>query len=293
MTQTFSPSEAALSVFELSKRQPQFVLRFCILYAVVMIVTYALAGALGVGDALNKFVALTQTNPQPDPEAVMEILAPATTGIAVLLIFGLISGLLLSTMGLRKAVRDEDAGLFGLQVGADEARLFAALLLVWAILIGVSLAISIIGGIATLGNVKMVALTLTASIIAMTIVGVRLSQYAVLSIAEKSVAVVKSWHETKGQMWRFIGAYLLWFLISLVFSMIVQTIGSLVGGLMGSNVGTGMPATLSEFMKPGWLFYALTYGLCAGFQNLGAICVGAYAWHQMRGNLPMAVDQAF
>lgn len=293
MPNTFSPSEAALSVFELAKRQPQFVLRFCIIYAIVMIITYALAAALGVGQALQAYVALAAGGKVPDPEDVLEVLAPATGGITILLIFGFIAGVLTSAMGLRKAVRDEDSGLFGLQFGGDEGRLLAAMLLVGLVLLGVNVGISIIGAIVTLGNTAMLGLTVVASLIAMGLIGIRLSQFGVLSIANKSVVVVPSWHETKGQMWRLIGAYLLWSIIAFVITMIAQAIGTMGASAMGAKVASGMPATFAEFLSAGWLFYALIYGLAAGFGNLGSICIGAYAWHQMRGNLPVPTSSVF
>jgi hypothetical protein len=126
MTRTFSPSEAALSVFELAKRQPQFVLRFCIIYALFVMLTFGLGGALGIGTVLTNYLALIANGKQPDPEALLAVLSPATGAITILLIVGVLSGVLTSTMGLRKAVRDEDTGLLGLQIGGDELRLFAA-----------------------------------------------------------------------------------------------------------------------------------------------------------------------
>jgi hypothetical protein len=293
MTKTFSPSEAALSVFELAKRQPQFVLRFCIIYALVVIATFALAGATGVGEALKNYIALAAGGSTPDPERVMEVLAPASSGITIMLIFGFLTGILTSAMGLRKAVRDEDVGLFGLQFGADELRLFAAMLLVGAILLGVNILISVIGAIVTMGNVALLALTVTASLLAMGYVGVRLSQAGALAIANGSIDIKKFWQETKGQTWRLIGAYLLWALIAVLLTSLVQALATFGASLMGTKVGAGMPMSLAEFMTPGWLFYTLVYGLISGFGNLGAICIGAYAWHQMRGNLPLAVDKTF
>jgi hypothetical protein len=125
-----------------------------------------------------------------------------------------------------------------------------------------------------------------ASLIGMAILGVRLSQFGVLTIANRAITVAPSWAETKGQAWRLVGAYLLWSLIALVITSIVQTIGTLGAAAMGAKVGAGMPMSLAEFLTPGWLFYTLIYGLAAGFGNLGSICIGAYAWHQMRGDLP-------
>jgi hypothetical protein len=192
MTRTFSPSEAALSVFELAKRQPQFVLRFCIIYALFVMLTFGLGGALGIGTVLTNYLALIANGKQPDPEALLAVLSPATGAITILLIVGVLSGVLTSTMGLRKAVRDEDTGLLGLQIGGDELRLFAAMLMVGAVLMAVNILVSIVGAVVTLGNAQLMGLTVVASLIGMAILGVRLSQFGVLTIASRAISVAPS-----------------------------------------------------------------------------------------------------
>jgi hypothetical protein len=288
MQRTFSPSEAAMSIFGLAKRQPQFVLRFCIIYALSTIVTFALAGALGVGKALQDYVALARASAgaPPKPEEVLALLTPVTGGVTVMLLFGAVTGVLLSAMGLRKAVRDTDAGLFGLQVGGDEIRLMIGGLILWAILIGVNVAVGIMGGLVSFGNAGLIGLTFVVSLLVMAYVGIRFSQIGVLTVADQTIAVMASWRETKGQSSRFLGAYLLWMVVGVVLTALVQGIGTLGAALLGAKVGGGMPATLPEFLTAGWLFYALIYGLVTGFTVLGNICIGAYAWHQMRGDLP-------
>lgn len=286
MTKTFSPSEAALSVFELTKRQPQFVLRFCIIYALSFMMSYAIAGATGVGAAMQGYMALAATGKPPNPERILEVLSPAGTGFAIIMVFGLITGAITGAMGLRKAVRDEDNGLFGLQFGRDEINLILAMVLVGAILMGVNFGVSMLGGLIGGGNMGFMFLAVFVAILAMGLVGARLSQFGVLSIASQNVSVGASWAETKGHAWRFIGAHMLWIVIATIIAIVAQSLGTLGAGAMAVKVGVGMPATLGEFIKPGWLFFTLTYGLASGFGNLGMICVGAYAWHQMRGDLP-------
>jgi hypothetical protein len=286
MTQTFSPSEAAFSVFELAKRQPQFVLRYCIIYALSVMVTYALAGATGFGQVLQNYVALTAGGKVPDPDKIVAVLEPASTGIIIMMVVGLLTGAITTAMGLRKAVRDEDRGLFGLEFGSDEINLLLAMMLVGAILFGVNLAITLVGGIASGGNVVLLFPIVLASLIAMSYVGIRFSQFGVLSIAGRRVAVVPSWVETKGQVWRFLGAFVLWIVVSGIISLIAGAISTIGAGALGAKIGGTMPISFEAFMTPGWLFYSLISGLVAGLANLGYICIGAYAWHQMRGDLP-------
>ena len=286
MSKTFSPSEAALSVFELAKRQPQFVLRFCIIYALGFMMTYALGAATGVGSALQAYTALIAGGQLPSSERILAALAPASTGFVIMIVFGLVVGAMTSAMGLRKAVRDEDSGLFGLNFSRDEINLLVGMLMIGCGLFVINTLVSFVGAIVLGGNLALLFLVVSASVIAMCALGIRLSQFGVLTIANDKVDVIQSWHETKGHSWRFIGAYFLWIVIAVIIGMIFQSIGTLGASAVGVKIGAGMPDTLGAFFKPGWLFYTLIYGLASGFSNLGMICIGAYAWHQMRGDLP-------
>lgn len=287
MKRTFSPSEAALSVFELTKRQPQFVLRFCIVFALIAMVYLALAGVFGVGTALTNYVALTAGGKVPSPDRVIAVISPAAAGLTIISLFALASTAFTSAMGLRKAVRDQDIGFFGLQCGADEVRLIAGMLLIGITLLLINIVISVIGGAVTMGDRGLLLLVVLASILAMLFVMVRLSQFGVLSIANGSVGVLASWQETTGQFWRLIGAYLLWVVIAGILGLVAKAVGTLAGSALGATIGVGLPGSLQEFMSAGWLCYGLIYGLASGFANLGSICIGAYAWHQMRGDLPV------
>jgi hypothetical protein len=286
MQRTFSPSEAAMSIFVLAKRQPQFVLRFCIIYAAVTMVTFALIGALGVGKAFQDYLGLIADGSKPQQDEILAIITPITSGLTILLIFGAITGAIVSAMGLRKVVLDSDEGSFGLKLGGDEGRLIIGFVIIWAILMGINIAISILGAVITFGNMGLMGLTVAASLLAMSYVGLRLSQFGVLTIADKKLGITASWRETRGQASRLLGAYLLWMIVALVITGIVQALGSIGASLLGAKVGGSMPASLAEFTSVGWLFYTLVYGLSSGFANLGTICIGAYAWHQMRGDLP-------
>jgi hypothetical protein len=285
--QTFSPSEAALSVFELAKRQPQFVLKFCIIYALTVMITYAIGGATGVGKVMQDYIALTAGGRTPDPERVLEVLSPAAPGFAMIVFVGLILAAVTTAMGLRKAIRDEEQGLFGLQFGKDEINILLAMVMIGAILMGVNFALAIMGGFVTGGKVGIMFLVVFISVTIVAAIGLRLSQFGVLVIANQNISLTDWWNETKSQGWRFLGAYLLWIIIASIIALIAQSIAGIGAGAMGVRVSVGMAGSLGEFFKPGWLFYTLVYGLASGFGNLGSICVGAYAWHQMRGALPV------
>ncbi len=286
MKKTFSPSEAALSIFELTKRQPQFVLRFCILYAVGLMITYGVAGATGVGQAMIEYAAIAQKGQPVSPERITEIVSPAMSGFFIVSFLLLAFGAFTTAMGLRKAVFDTEQGLLGLQAGRDEINIFIGMILIGVMLFVATTLSFLIGGLVGGNSMAGATLTIVLALLVIGYVAIRFSQVGVMTIATGRVAVKESLSQTKGQVARFIGAFLLWFVIASILSTLAQALGMLGASAMGVKVGVGIPSSLAEFLKPGWLLFTLVYGLAGGFATLGGICVGAYAWHQMQGELP-------
>jgi hypothetical protein len=286
MTKTFSPSEAALSVLELAKRQPQFVLRFCIIYALVMMASFAFLAGSGIFSAYKSYFALLGTGVMPAPDKVAALLDPIRTNYAIWYCLNLVSGIFLSTMALRKAVRNEDSGAFGLQVGGDEVRLLVASLLFGLVLAGANLVLNALGVVLAGKNGAAFAVMVLFSVVALAIIGLQLGQFGVLTIANKRISVVESYAHTKGSLLRFLGAHVLWAVIALIGIILVTSFARIGGDFLGGQIARGLPDTLTAFLTPGWLFVALISGLAFGLAKLGFICVGAYAWHQMRGDLP-------
>lgn len=288
MTKTFSPSEAALSVFQLAKRQPQFVLKFCILYAVVMMINHAFAGGSGVGEAMANYMALLESPSNVTPQRITAVLKPAANGFDVMFLISFVASVFLNAMGLRKAVRDEDTGLFGLQFGGDEIRLVLAMLLFAVALFCVSFSAISIVGLVTAGNMAAATLGGAFALMITASAGVRLCQFGVLTIAQRRVVLVPALIETKGQFWRFLGAFVLWGVVALLVLLIAWIMARFGASILGAQISAIYPTTLAVFMTPGWMLYSLTLGLVTGFINLGTLCTGSYAWHQMNGDLPLA-----
>ncbi|NJR20593.1 MAG: hypothetical protein HC777_03475 [Hyphomonadaceae bacterium] len=288
MQANFSPSDAALSAFELAKRQPQFVLRFCIIYALVTMVGIAIMSAMGVGPALLEYQELARRGAQVDPARLMETLAPAYPGLIAAFCFNLVAGAVCTAMGLRKAVHDRDDGIFGLQFGGDEVRLLVASVVVSVILFGVIFGLTVLGSFIAMGNIAAAILIVFGALIVAMMIGTRLSLFGVITIAKGQISIVDSWTYTKGKVLRFMGAFLLWGIVALIFSVVFGVIGSLLAGALGAQITSNIPGSLALFLTPGWLLYALMSGLVSGFSILGFICIGSYAWHQMRGDLPIS-----
>ncbi|GIU67542.1 hypothetical protein [Candidatus Phycosocius spiralis] len=295
MVQNFSPSEAALSVISLARRQAQFVMRFCLIFSTTMLISLALMTVTGVNEALSRYVGLTATGRVPSPEAVRELLGPILPWLGLLVVVNLIVNALVGGLALRKTVLDQEHGQFGLQFGRDEINLFAGGVVYLATIFLVALGFSIVAGLVSGRHSALGGLALLGLVAGVITVSLRMGQFGVLSIAhrgEVGLGLRASFQQTDRRFWHYMGAYVLWTVIVVFASTIVQAVASLGALAMGTKIGTGIPQSLNDMASAGWLFYILVYGMATGFFNLGYYCIGAYAWHQSRGDLsPPQADQ--
>ncbi len=286
MTKTFSPSEAAFSVFELMKRQPQFVMRYALLSAAVMAIYLFILASTGAGDALQRYAALAETEQMPSMEQVQAILGPAMPALSFSFLMSAILSAFLTGMALRKTLHDREEGFWGLQAGAIEGRyLLAAMAFIAAIFVA-AFALGIITSLLVSIHVALGSLAVLASIAAMVWFGLRLSQFGVMGVVTGKLGLRESFEQTNGKFWRYFGAYLLWVVITIILGTIVQALATMGALALGTKIGSGLPATAQEFATVGWAFYILFYGMVTGILNLGFLCIGAYAWHQSQGALP-------
>jgi hypothetical protein len=286
MSQTFSPSEAALSVFELTKRQPQFVMRFALISAAVMLFSLALIASTGVGEAMLRYVALTSDGNIPSMDKIRDVLSPAMPGFGILMVVNLVVGSIVVALGLRKAVKDVEVGPWGLQLGVDEIRLITGSVLFFAILMGLLFVFSFAAGLLAAINPALSAIGFLGLAVASVVAFVRFGQFGVMSVVASTTGVRESWTQTQGRFWRYFGAYALWMVLTIIAGTLVQAIATVGAMALGTKIGSGIPQSLEELLSVGWFFYILVYGMVSGFLNLGFICIGAYAWHQSNGDLP-------
>jgi hypothetical protein len=307
MQRNFSSSIAAFAVFPLTGRDPLFVLRYCFLNVLFFAIVFAAAAYGGLIEAFTNFAASASSGAAADPSEILALYAKMGPGLVTIGVLACIFGLMMTTMALRKLVRDEEAGLLGLQVGGDEWRLFLAYLG----LIGLSLAITVvfslvvgiliaglsfaIGGDGGLGASLIAIPIILAVYLGIAYVAMRFCQFGVMTIANKRVGVFQSWNETKGNFWRYFGAYLLWALVAFIGGIVIQSVlmiilGFLSGAGLGGGSPTGAPADLAQMLSVAGLIYILVNGFVSGFAQLGYLAVGASAWQQKYGGVTSDID---
>jgi hypothetical protein len=307
MQRSFSGSKAAFSVFSLTGRDPLFVLKYCFLNLLLFAIIF---GAAVYGGLIEAFTNLATTTSSGTEVEHNDILALYSNMAPSLILIGLLSGffgLMMTTMALRKLVRQEDAGVLGLQIGSDELRLFLAYLglsglglafftvlaiVAGAVIAGMALGM---GGGQNGGTSIILGLLILGIYIIAAFVAMRFCQFGVMAIANKKVGVFQSWGETKDNFWRFLGAYLLWAIVSIIGGSIIQSVLLVVSGLVsGAGFGalgsTGAPTDVAQMLSVTGVIYILTSGLVSGFTQLGYLCVGASAWQQKYGGVTSDID---
>lgn len=227
----FSPSEAALEGFRLTRERAGTVIAWSAVYFVgVLLIGIVMMASLDPNfiDVVKKGELTTR-----DPEEVGAMLAQSWP--AFLLVLAL-TVLLLSVImaGIyRLVLRPNERGFAHLRFGRDEWRLFAVNLL----LFGAGIASLFVGFILTAvaeRSSPLVGFLVGVLGVAFTVwLGVRLSLATPMTFATHKISVREAWALTRGHFWRLFGMIILavifyviiWFLITIIAFVIVQLAG--------------------------------------------------------------------
>ncbi len=259
-----------------------------LVFTVAIVSAFGFLNAQGFVDYINWITNLGATMgtvkpgaaPSPDmmmpPQSVMA-LAPAY------LLFLLVAYVLLASYEaacLRWMIRGETGGVFGLSLGADTWRVYFGYWVWFFLLIAFYIACAILAGGAIFSLVSMTrgdlsnagpatALVPFAMVLLLLIgliyFGVRFAPAAATSIARRRFAFFDAWTVSKDRFWALLGAFVLLFLMWVVFYIIVAIgAGFAAASLVGSQLGqVSEPQSAQEalraFANPQWL------GMIAGF----------------------------
>jgi len=227
----FSPSDAALEGFRLTRERPGTVLAWSAVYFIgVLLIGVVMMASLDPNfiDVVKRGELTTR-----DPEEVGAMLAQSWP--AFLLVLALTVFLLSVIMAgiYRLVLRPNEHGFAHLRLGKDELRLTAVNML----LFGVGILCLTVGFMLTAlaeRSGTIVGLLVGALGVAFTVwLGVRLSLATPMTFAVHKISVREAWALTRGYFWRLFGMILLavifyviiWFLITIIAYVIVQLAG--------------------------------------------------------------------
>lgn len=241
----FSPSDAALEGFRLTREHPVVILAWGLFYFVgVLVLGVVMTLALG-----SDFLAFVKGGglESGDPAAFAPILERAWPAflVVVVLAIGLLSVL---TGGVyRLALRPDEPSAFKmhLRLGVDELRLTLVNIVMFAIGMVFLFAIAFTGGLISRGGGGLLALVGVAVALLMIWIGVRLSLATPMTFGEGRVAITASWRMTRGHFWNLLGMILLAALFYLMIWVLVSVIGAAVVAVAGG------PTAITNFGSMG------------------------------------------
>ena len=217
----FSPSDAALEGFRLTREHPGVVLAWSAVYfGGILLIGLTMMATLG-----PQFIALARKGQlNTDPEATAALLTQSWPAFLLVL---LMTALLMSIIAagvMRLVLRPVEHGFAHLRVGRDELRLAAANLvciLIYAISAVVGLVVT--AGAAQSGTVGAVIAGAVALAFAVWI-GVRLSLLLPTVFVTGKVSLRLAWRKTEGHFWSLFGMIVM----SVIFYVIVYILFSIV-----------------------------------------------------------------
>lgn len=224
----FSPSEAALEGFRLTRERPGLIATWAGLYFIGII----LMGVVMVASLGPDFVAFIREGGLHDGDtaAFGDLLADSWFAFLAVLAMVLMVWAVLTGGIYRAILRPEEKGVAYLRLGGDEVRL--ALVHLLLALIGLVFVVAIAemrrSGQPLLG---VAALALSAG---MLWVGVRLSLATPLTFYEKRISLGAAWNLTRGCFWRLFGmivlAVIFYVMVFLLTNVVMFGIVTLAGG---------------------------------------------------------------
>jgi hypothetical protein len=299
----FNATDAIFFGFRVVQRDPTMMLALAGLTAVV-----AWAGMLWAWPDFVTFTAamqgLSEADAAADPEDVFADLGAAygaffgSPRVLGYMLAQILVGLAAQGAILRDLVRDRREGwVMGVQLGADELRLFVVGLVVAVIVLAAyffgAIAIALVAVI--LGFIHPVVagifgvLAFIAGLLGLDLLGTLLSAAAPASIGERKFVVFGSWRITRSRMWGLLGAYVVLFFIAIVAGVIAFVLTSVLAPqatalTQGMTAVTDVADAGAAFRSPGYILVMLVNSVVNVLLIALWSGVGAYAYRMLGAN---------
>jgi hypothetical protein len=290
----FSPTDAALEGFRITKERPRKLLAAAIFMFLVGVLQVFIE--VNMPDRAREALAALgseETLPMGDLLEALAILSP-------LLLLGLLIQSMMATAIYRILLRGQTGSIRLFRVGPAEFRLMA-LTLIYVVLFALLMAaITLVGVVLmlvayALGQGVAVVMSLLLWIGAAGLViflGVRLSLAPVITFDRDKLALFDSWAVTRGQFWRLTGAYVLMialvilaFVVAILLFLPAAGIAVLVtGGSFGDILRIfAIPEepTLAAYFQPLRVAYMAVSALFSAFWYAVIAAPGAYAYRAL------------
>lgn len=293
---TFSPTDAALEGFRITRERPRVLLVWAVANLLISVVMGLMLIGL-FGPTLAEMEAISQQGSEDPAEALamLQKLAPLYT---LMIPAGLLVIAVTSAAVYRVVLRPSDSRFGYLRLGRDELRL-ALLMLVYLVLaVGFTFVVTLVAGLlaAGAGALGGAAGTLLGVLIGLATLGfivfvaVRLSLAGPMTFAERRLRVFESWSVTRGNFWRLLGAYVLAIVLALIVALLALVIyvalaAVTVGGDLSQVGRVFAPDTTSigAYFTPAMLIYLVFGAFLGAVQNAVIYAPPAVAYRELAG----------
>jgi hypothetical protein len=278
----FSPSEAALEGFRLTRERPGTVLTWCGVYFTGMLVI-AILMMVSLGP---DFIALAKKGQftSDDIDAVGSMLARSGPAFLLVLVLAVALMSVLTSGIYRLVLRPTEPGFAHLRLGRDELRLTAVNLL----LFGIGMACLFVGFVAAAAGEQVnpaLGFALAAVVAVVTVwVGVRLSLATPMTFATHRFSIREAWGLTHGRFWPLFGMIVLAVIFYVMVWLLISIIGLAIVGLAGGEEG-GSFSPVAAIAALATLFMQLILSV---LQLVMIYSPFAVAYQQLHGDAPAA-----
>lgn len=241
----FSPSDAALEGFRLTREWPGAILTWCFIYfGGLFLIAVAMTATLG-----PKFIEMARkgqwVTAQQDPEQLAELLTQSWPPFIIVLLMTVLLMSMIMCGIFRLVLRPEEKGFAHLRLGKDELRL-AAVNLILVLMGMVFLAIGLlITQVATQGG-GIVGLLSGAVFVVVTIwIGVRLALVTPMTFDLGRIDFRGAWRATRGKFWPLFGMVALAVIFYLIVWVLMSVISLAIVELSGGDAAVADLANLT------------------------------------------------
>lgn len=224
--------KTAFAGFGLVRRKPLTIVGWG-LFLFVLGVLPALAFVGPMIGNFEQFIAMARSNTHPDPEQMVEMMAPLYAAHPILWLTSLITRVVL-TGAIFRAILEPSAGSWAyMRLGMAEV-MMALVVIVLAILVGLGVSVSVIAVFAVCAAIWQASQpaaigvgVLMGLVLAIALIWVllRFSLAAPMSFAEKNFRLFESWRVTKGNSLRLL-------LVALIVGIILSVLEMLIAAIV-------------------------------------------------------------
>ncbi len=278
----FSPSEAALEGFRLTRERWSTILTWSGVYFVgLAIIAIVMSLILG-----PKFIELAKRGDLSDPEAVAELLSQS--GPAFLLLVVMVVGLMsVLTAGIYRIIlRPEEKAFAYLRLGPDELRLTAVNLLLFGVgMACLAVGVGIIGLAMRAGGVAGEAVAAAAVAVVTVWIGVRLSMATPMTFNMKKVSLQSAWKLSRGSFWRLFGMIVLAVIFYMMILLLITIIGLAIAAAGGGQKAMADLSHLTASAGIALVVSAILQQILSVLQLVMIYAPFAVAYEQLHGDV--------